>query len=305
MKSLLDYVQLDHSSFVGTNIGSVTILKEIGRGNKGVVFIGFQHSLKRKVAVKILPKITAGDVHEEELFKTEAEIVAGLNHPNIIPIYEMGETDEFFFHVMQLVEGFDLNTIINRRLRHPIAEKQKLSYSEIFNISQQVLDALYWAHQDSIIHRDIKPSNILIDSRSGRPFIADFGIAFSDSLATDAHPGLIMGSPVYLAPEQARGESVDQHTDIYAMGMTLIKMLGGIVPRRKESPEMIVRRKAENPESFLARPLSELRAGMPVELEKIIAVAIAPRPENRFESCAQFRNVLLRFQQKHLELFNI
>ena len=305
MKSLLDYIKLDHSSFIGTNIGSVTVLREIGRGNKGVVFIGFQHSLKRNVAVKILPKLTADDQREEELFHTEAEIVAGLNHPNIIPIYEMGETEDFHYHIMQLVDGPNLNSVINRRLRHPVLSKRRLSFREIFSISQQVLDALYSAHRDSVIHRDIKPSNILLDKQSGRPYIADFGIAYTSALSADKFPGVIMGSPVYLAPEQARGEIVNQHADIYAMGMTIVKMVAGVVPRRKETPEEIVRRKAEAPETFLATPMENLIENMPPELAVILSKAIAPLPQDRFESCAIFRDSLYRFQQNHPELFYI
>ena len=120
MKKLLDIVSFDFRSFIGRDIGNVTILKELGRGNKGVVFIGFQKSLKRQVAVKVLPKVCATTEEQREQFRDEAEIIAVLSHPNIITIFEMGEENDFYFQAMQLISGSDLDRIIARYQKHPV-----------------------------------------------------------------------------------------------------------------------------------------------------------------------------------------
>jgi serine/threonine-protein kinase len=114
MKTLKEICPLDFNGFIGREIGNVTLLKELGHGNRGVVFQGFQKSLKRRVAVKILPKANSTTEEDQLLFQDEAEILAALSHPNIIPIFEMGEEDDFYFQVMQLIVGSDLNTIIKK-----------------------------------------------------------------------------------------------------------------------------------------------------------------------------------------------
>ncbi len=303
MASLLDFVRLDYNSFIGTRIGSVTLLRELGRGNKGVVFIGFQETLKRNVAVKLLPKVSIRGKNEESMFQTEAEIVASLSHPCIIPIFEIGETDEFYYQIMPLIAGNDLDSLIKKRLKHPVPSKRGLSLFESFTIVIQVLDALDYAHEDRVVHRDIKPANILMEQRTSRPYVADFGIAQTAQAEADHCKGFVVGSPVYLAPEQARGEVVDGRADVYATGMTLIKMIIGEVPRRRESPEEIIRRKITDPSSFLPPSLCRFSEKIDEELDQIILKSTAADIEIRFQTAEQFKNALQRYQRMNRRKF--
>ncbi len=303
MASLLDFVRVDYNSFIGTRIGSVTLLRELGRGNKGVVFIGFQETLKRNVAVKLLPKITLRGKNEESMFQTEAEIVASLSHPCIIPIFEIGETDEFYYQIMPLIAGNDLDSVILKRSKHPVPDKRGLSLYECFSIMTQVLDALEYAHEDTVVHRDIKPANILMEQRTSRPYVADFGIAQTAQAEADHCKGLVVGSPVYLAPEQARGEVVDGRADVYAAGMTLIKMIIGEVPRRRESPEEIIRRKITDPASFLPPSLCRFSPKIDEELDSIILKSTASSLDDRFQTAEQFKISLDSYQRMNRSKF--
>lgn len=269
--------KFDSSSLIGNTLDDVIIIKEIGRGNKGIVCLGFQDKLKRQVAVKILPKTLITNENDLLAFEEEARTIAGLTHPNIVQIYKVGETDELFYQISQFIKGENLNTIILNRKKNPIMYKRVLTIDEIFSISKQILDALICAHNEEIIHRDIKPSNILVEEQeNGRAFLCDFGVAYSrnDDNAFDINE--IVGSPVYISPEQARGKKLDARADIYSMGMTMLKMIAGDIPRRNESPEEIVWRKANAPESFFLMSIDEMipvhyRYFAPI-LEKSLAV---------------------------------
>ncbi len=304
MSSFLDLVHLDFTKFIGTRIGNVTLLRELGRGNKGVVFTGFQESLKRNVAVKMLPKATVRSNRDKSMFELEAQIVAGLSHPNIIPIHEIGEEEEFYYQVMPLIEGDDLDGLTKKRFKHPVPAKRGLTLNESFNLIIQVLDALEYAHQDGVVHRDIKPANILLEGRTKRPYVADFGIAQTAQHEADHFKGLVVGSPVYLAPEQAKGGTVDGRADIYAAGMTLIKMLVGEVPRRKESSEQIIRRKITDPASFMPFPMSRFSKKFDEELDAIISKATAVNIEERFKTGTEFVKALEIYRRQHIDRFS-
>jgi len=303
MASFLELVHLDFTKFIGTRIGNVTLLRELGRGNKGVVFTGFQESLKRNVAVKMLPKATVKSSRDKSMFELEAQIVAGLSHPNIIPIHEIGEEEEFYYQVMPLIEGDDLDNITKKRFKHPVPSKRGLTLNESINLMIQVLGALQYAHEDRVVHRDIKPANILLEQRTKRPYIADFGIAQTAQHEADHFKGLVVGSPVYLSPEQARGENVDGRADIYAAGMTLIKMLIGEVPRRKESSEQIIRRKISDPASFIPFPMSRFSKKFDDELDQIVNKATAPTKENRYQTGSEFINALETYRRQNIDRF--
>lgn len=302
MKTLFDHIQIDYNSYIGTKLGSVTLLKILGAGAKGVVFIGFQERLNRKVAVKILPKLMANE-SEIELFLNEAEIVATMSHPNIIPIFEFGETDELYYHVMHLVDGYDLDSIIQKLQNHPIPSKRILPLSKCFSIAEALLDALDYAHTEGVCHRDIKPSNILIEKRGDRPFLADFGIAIAPGVRAESVKGLILGSPAYLSPEQARNDEIDGRTDIYALGITIIKMIAGTLPKRSETPEEVLRRKIQAPETFLTSSLCELSPAIDTDLETILYKAIAPQKDGRYTKASDFRDALQQYRLAHSSLF--
>jgi serine/threonine protein kinase len=209
--------------FIGLNVGTATLIKELGRGSMAVVFEAYQRTLKRKIAVKILPKKLLTPTAAER-FQQEAEAAAVLAHPNIIPVYEVGETATFLFMSMQWVNGKDLLQYIHKAKKNIIPSKRVLPLLPSFNITINVLEALDYAHGQGIVHRDIKPPNILIEEHTHRPLISDFGTARfvkGDELGEE----YILGTPLYMAPEQVAGTDVDGRADIYAVGVMLFQML--------------------------------------------------------------------------------
>ncbi len=279
---------IDLSSYIGATIGTVTLVKLLGTGAMGAVFIGYQATLKRQVAVKILPKSLAKSARAQKMFRDEAETVGILSHPNIVPVYEMGETDDFFFQVMQLVAGQDLRTIIARARKHPLPAKRIIPLSETIQWLCQVLDALGYAHDEGVFHQDIKPANILVDERFKRPVVADFGIArtvWAESSSSSLH----FGTPMYISPEQAAGSETDGRTDIYSVGVILMEMAAGKLPTRMESPADMIKRKKVYAESFFTARPSEVNPAIDQELEEIICKAIAPLVDNRFADCQEFK----------------
>ncbi|HTP63855.1 MAG TPA: serine/threonine-protein kinase [Geobacteraceae bacterium] len=282
---------IDLSQYVGANIGTVTLVKLLGRGGMGAVFIGYQASLKRQVAVKILPKSVASTARAQQMFRDEAETVGILSHPNIVPVYEMGETSDFFFQVMQLVVGQDLRTILGKARKHPVPTKRILPVPETFRYICQILDALGYAHAEGVFHQDIKPANILIDDRFRRALVADFGIARA-VWAEYSLQSLLVGTPVYMSPEQAACAAIDGRTDIYSVGVILFEMTAGLLPMHKESAAELVKRKKTGPDTFFTARPSEINSSINSELEAIIDKAIATNPDKRFADCMEFKTEL-------------
>jgi len=288
---------IDLSKYVGANIGTVTLVKLLGQGTMGAVFVGYQATLKRQVAVKILPKSLASSTRAQQMFRDEAETVGILNHPNIVPVYEMGETGDFFFQVMQLVVGPDLRKIIVTARKHPVPTKRILPFPETIRYLCQVLDALGYAHEEGVFHQDIKPANILIDDRFKRPLVADFGIARTVWAEYSSTPALF-GTPLYMSPEQASRSEIDGRTDIYAVGVMLMEMVAGFLPTLKEPPLEMIKRKRTEPDSFFTARPSEINPSIKSELESIIFKAIATQPGHRFNNCFEFKSALEAYARK-------
>ena len=282
---------VDLSKYIGANIGTVTLVKLLNRGSMGAVFIGYQATLKRQVAVKILPKSIASSSRAQQMFRDEAETVGILNHPNIVPVFEMGETDDFFFQVMQLVVGNDLRTIIGKARKHPVPTKRTLPVPDTIQYICQILDALGYAHEEGVFHQDIKPANILVDDRFKRPLVADFGISRTIWAEYNEKP-VILGTPVYMSPEQSSRGEIDGRTDIYSAGVILFEMLAGSLPTHTESLIDMVKRKRNNPDSFFTARPSEINPAISSNLEEIICKAIASTPQNRFTDCLEFKTAL-------------
>lgn len=215
-----------------TQLGAYEVLALIGRGGMGAVYRARQRSLDRLVAIKVLPLEASADELFAARFQSEARLLARLQHPNIVAVYDSGATAEgYLYLVMELVEGSDLAQMIRAG---------KLSAPQSLEIVARVCDALQYAHQRGIIHRDIKPSNILF-STDGVVKVADFGLAkLHDSTDATANAqtltGTVMGTPEYMAPEQRRGDTVDQRADIYSLGVLFYEMLTGQVPRGAWEP---------------------------------------------------------------------
>ncbi len=282
---------VDLSQYIGANIGTVTLVKLLNRGSMGAVYIGYQATLKRQVAVKILPKSITGSSRAQQMFRDEAETVGILNHPNIVPVFEMGETDDFFFQVMQLVVGNDLRTIIGKVRKHPVPTKRTLPVLETIQYICQILDALGYAHEEGVFHQDIKPANILVDDRFKRPLVADFGISRTIWAEYSEKP-VVLGTPVYMSPEQSSRGEIDGRTDIYSAGVILFEMLAGSLPTHAESLIDMVKRKRNDPDSFFTARPSEINPAISSNLEEIICKAIASTPQNRFTDCLEFKTEL-------------
>jgi eukaryotic-like serine/threonine-protein kinase len=283
------------ADYIGKEFGNVTIIKEIGRGAMGIVLLGFQKSLKRQVAVKILPKALNSQSSTLDLFRDEAETVAVLSHPNIIPIFEMGENERCYFQIMQYVEGDNLRTTIKSRLNHPLPSKRLLPLHETATILCAVLDALAYAHEEGVVHQDVKPSNIIIDGKHRRPFLMDFGIA-RVLLAEYKSEGKVVGSPLYMSPEQALGIDTDGRSDIYSAGMILFEMVAGTLPTGPGTATDILVCKQNTPERFFSKTPRQASRLVNEWLEQIILKATAPRREARYQDCRSFLRDLEPFR---------
>jgi serine/threonine-protein kinase len=290
---------LNFDYLIGQQVGTATLLKELARGGMAVIFIAYQRSLKRQIAVKVLPKAILTP-QAAESFQQEAELAAILSHPNIVPIYEIGNTESFLFFTMQLVNGKPLSENLKMARRHLVPSKRILPLKETMAIISSVLDALDYAHGQDIIHRDIKPANIIIESHTGRPMVTDFGIA-KLSRGPDSAPGLIAGTPLYMAPEQIMGEAVDVRVDVYSAAMILLDMLVPALPLPKISTakELLGLKLSLKDRLFQKRP-SELNPEIDKEMDDIVLKALSFYPEKRYPTIRAFLQDLEQYHARHI-----
>ena len=252
--------------------GRYELIEKIGEGGMAVVYKGKDRLLNRYVAIKILSPEYTKDEQFIESFRRESQAAAGLSHPNIVGVYDVGKEGNIHFIVMELIDGKTLSEVIK--------EKGRLEYKEAINITLQVASALSLAHKNQIIHRDIKPHNILITS-TGVAKLADFGIAKAVSAATIAGgSNKIMGSVHYFSPEQARGAYVDERSDIYSLGIVLFEMLTGKVPFDGDNPVSIALMHINDPMPSLTKEVP----GVPPQLEKIVNKATEKYQSNRYRN---------------------
>ncbi len=287
------------SHLIGEKVGSSTLLKEIARGSMGAVFVGYQGSLKRQIAVKILPKSIITPL-TARIFQQEAELAAILSHPNIIPVYEVGDAGDFLFLAMQLVKGKPLSYYIKRSRKNVLPSKRTLPLKMTFKIIISVLNALDYAHCQNIIHRDIKPGNILIESYENRPIIVDFGLA-QVSQKPDQTSDMIVGTPMYMAPEQILDPAVDARADIYATATMLFEML---TPEPLfsdvNSIQELLTRKVERKNGLFVKKISEMNPRLNKKIDPILSKALSFDPETRYATCGEFREQLERYSKHYL-----
>ncbi len=291
--------ELDVSHLIGKKVGTSTILSELARGGMAIVFIAYQQTLKRRIAVKILPKklITPSNA---ELFQQEAEAAAFLSHPNIIQILDVGEVDEFIYFTMQLIDGNPLSLLLQTVKKQVLPSKRFLPLAVTIKIITQILDALDYAHQQDVIHRDIKPENIMIEKHTQRPIITDFGVAKVIEDATEDH-SIVRGSPLYMPPEQILGETTDARSDIYAAGVMLFAMLVVKLPLPKfDSYDDLLKQKLINKSEIFLKSPSQLNPHLNKMMDAIVLKAMAYEPEKRFVNCREFKNVIEDYQKKYL-----
>lgn len=235
----------------GQTLGTVTLLQKIGEGSMGVVYRGFQNTLSRPVAVKVVFRKRLNKLFTSDRFRQEAEVVANLLHPNIITIFEFGEHPDFMYFIMQLVDGVSLSQWLKQKKKHPLPRKRLPSLDDLIRLAEQTLEVLVFAHGEGVIHRDIKPENMLWIEKSRKVMVADFGLAAVYHTVYDEEKAFILGSPLYVSPEQARGETVDGRADLFSFGCVLLEMTLGFLPVKVERPERIFQTRAkESPDMF-------------------------------------------------------
>lgn len=260
-------------------IANFTIKGHLGKGGMGDVYKAIQHPLGRTVALKLLMNQGTGNDEAVARFETEARAIARLDHNNIVSLYEYGEENNINFFAMQYVDGTSLDQVLKK--------KKQLPLFIVMDFAKQICRGLLYAHKKGIIHRDIKPHNILI-TKNGDCLVSDFGIAqiFRESRITMT--GIAVGTPEYMSPEQARGEKLDNQTDIYSLGTLLYEMLTGNPPFTGKNPVSV----AYNQVHSHPIPPSSIRKDIPKRLELIILKALKKDKADRYKSIEGMLNDL-------------
>ena len=289
---------IDLSHLIGQDVGSSTLLEEFARGAMGAVFTGYQKTLKRQIAIKVLPK-SVMTPQSAKIFLQEARLAARVSHPNIIPIYEVGDGGDFLFLSMQLIKGAPLSDYIKKARKNIIPSNRTLPLDFTFKTMISILNALDYAHSKSIVHRDIKPGNILIEGHNERPIILDFGLAKITKIP-DETASIIVGTPLYMAPEQILNSDVDGRADIYAAATMLYEMLTPVplFPDIGSSSELL-RTKLEPQNDLFKKMPSQMNPKLNSQIDRILLKALASNPENRYRTCREFRIMLEQYIKKH------
>jgi len=273
----------DADPMIGKQLGQYKILGVLGRGGMGAVYRAEDVALARQVAIKVLPsELVQNNSERFQRFLREARSAGRLNHPNVVTIYQFGVHDGRYFIVMELVEG---NTLVDILNHHGPIDVRRAT-----NIVVQAARALGAAHLQGIIHRDIKPGNIMVTRGSGMVKVADFGLAKIASITGEiTQAGDVVGTPLYMSPEQCRGDPADERSDIYSLCMTYYRLLTGQLPFEAESAHGTMYKQ-------IHEPLPDPRKWMPDLAHPVVALlyrGLAKSPDERFQSAAELERTLL------------
>src|SRR5262245_50641581 len=269
--------------------GRYRVRKLLGRGGMGAVYLAEDNMLERQVALKVPHHGTAGSPAALQRFYREARSAARLRHPHICPVYDVGEVESVPYLTMAFIEGEALASQVADYAARPPRDGARLA--------RQLALALDEAHRQGVVHRDLKPSNVMIDRR-GEPVIMDFGLAreVRTGSPSDTNPGTVLGTPAYMAPEQARGDvtAVGPGCDIYSLGALLFELLTGRVPFLGNALEVLVQQVRDQPPAP-----SSLRADLDGQVETICLKALAKEPSERFLSMGEFAQALADYLEGH------
>jgi len=258
------------------------VLRLLGQGGMGSVYLARERLLERLVAIKVLrSELVHGDARER--FIREARTAAKLTHPHIVPLYSFGQAGDTLFYIMGFVEGESLEDCLKR--------SGPLGASQVRRILAELADALEYAHTNGVVHRDIKPDNILIDRASGRAILTDFGIAKVESAGmTITRTGIIVGTPLYMSPEQAAGDrEVDGRADLYSLGVIGYRMLTGRLPfEGKSIQDLFVKHATQNP-----TPIDTFDGSVSLELASAVMRCLQKEPSQRWPAAAAFQRALV------------
>jgi serine/threonine protein kinase len=262
--------------------GQYQVLRLLGRGGMGAVYLARDTALERLVAVKVLPLDKGEDAASRERFRREARTAARLTHPNIVPLHGFGEADGMLYLVMGYVQGEPLAARMRRGTRPGLAQARR--------VGAEIADALDHAHGRGVVHRDVKPDNILIDDETGRAMLADFGIAKARGGGTSVtQAGGVIGTPAYMSPEQAAGrEELDGRSDLYSLGVVLYALVAGRLPfEGKDGGELLVKHLTQEPQA-----LKQARSDVPDDLAAAVMRCLAKDPEARFPDARRLREAI-------------
>jgi serine/threonine-protein kinase len=259
-------------------LGRYVIERKLGRGAMGAVYLARDPRINRPVALKVIP--IEKEFEDEELeearlrFFREAESAGRLTHPNIITVFDAGEDKHLAYIAMEYLGGTPLT--------HYTDPKKLLAPKKTLELCARTADALHYAHEQGVIHRDIKPANLLYDLKSDLLKISDFGVArLTDNNRTKT--GIVLGTPMYMSPEQLGAETLTGHSDLFSLGVTLYELLTGEVPfKAKNIAVLMTKITSEDP-----IPVSNRRPGIPPSVDAVLSKALAKRPEKRFANGAE------------------
>jgi serine/threonine protein kinase/predicted ATPase len=276
---------------IGTRLGSYEIIEEVGKGGMATVYRAYQPNVDRFVALKVIQKSITNDTNAMERFQREARLVARLEHPHILPVYDFDGASDPPYIVMRYLEGGSLKELMKRG---------PLPLDEIAYLLQQIGAAMDYAHRQGIVHRDLKPSNIMID-RDGNAFVTDFGIARIAAANAEAEhergitqTGSVIGTPDYMAPEQGMGRGdIDGRADIYSLGVMLFQLITQKLPYSADLPMAIVIKHINDPIPQIAKFETTLSEDMVAQLDRVIRRVLAKDPDDRFKSAADFAQVAI------------
>jgi serine/threonine protein kinase len=257
-----------------TTIGRYQIEKELAQGGMGIIFLAKDPYIQRQVVIKVLMYSRTLDEVNRDFFQQEAELIAALEHPCIVPIYDFGWHGEQPYIVMRYMAGGSLADRLQKN--------EDIKQTEIAHVFKRIAEALDAAHVRKIIHRDVKPSNFLYDS-TGEIFLSDFGIAKSTTFIDDDGTWLV-GTPAYMSPEQVLGNPVDGRADIYALGIVLYRLLSGQLPFSNDSVTALIN-------AHVDMPIPDIRAvknNIPAVWQEVVAKAMAKNPNDRYATASDF-----------------
>jgi serine/threonine protein kinase len=271
----------DWPDSLGT-LGTYEIKGVLGRGGMGVVLKAFDPALSRNVAIKVLAPSLASCGAARQRFLREARAAAAVVHEHVVAVYSVVETSGLPFLVMEYVPG--------RSLQERLDAQGPVSLPEALRIGMQTAAGLAAAHAQGLVHRDVKPANILLEDGVERVRLSDFGLARAAADAALTTSGIVAGTPHYMAPEQARGETVDARADLFSLGATLYAICAGHPPFRAETPLAVLRRVCDD----APRSLREQNPEVPAWLEAVVARLLAKDPSRRFQTAAEVAELLGR-----------
>lgn len=271
-----------HPEMLG-RIDQFEIEEKIGQGGMGIVLKGFDRPLNRAVAIKVLSPLLASNGTSRQRFLREAQAAAAVVHPNVVPIYAVNRSEIRPYIVMQLVAGHSLQSLVK--------EHGPLDFKEIVRIGIQIADGLAQAHNQGLIHRDIKPGNVLTEHDVSRVMITDFGLARAIDDAGLTQTGWITGTPHYMSPEQARGDTLDCRTDLFSLGGLMYYLATGREPFRAEKPFAVIQKIIND------QPASpqEINNEIPPMISDIIEKLLEKNPQDRFQTAGEVKLLLERY----------